>query len=167
MAMPRTHLSTFPRSSSFGRVPSHSCDSHKQRRRDLTASHNGNSSPPATFRSGGGPTSHDDPQVRFEALPQGRRALVRFGEHEPYGQIRGLRFVRGVPLWEPMPALHVAVTRTETIRRHRADGVTVVKRHFHLLFDFLDRIGDGVLDRVTFQDGLPVFWQSGDRSGTA
>jgi hypothetical protein len=90
-------------------------------------------------------------------LSPARRRLLEAHQRVNFGEIRGLRIHNGEPVFDPPPRLIYTIKlggdngpRPELEVNDFALKATVIE-----LFWQLDRIGDGVIDRIEVRHGLP------------
>jgi len=98
----------------------------------------------------------------FLKLSRSRQALIRLCQRVSYGSILNVRIVSGEVVFDDPPNITVDV---------RLDGETIERKELRLadfalpaeirrLFAQIDGLGDGVLEKIVIQDGLPcrVVW---------
>lgn len=74
-----------------------------------------------------------------------------------YGRIKRLIVSGGEPIMDPPPKVlrHKRLTGTRRTRPDAQRGDFILKRQLVELFDEFDRLGNGVVDTIKVQDGLP------------
>jgi len=87
-----------------------------------------------------------------------RRKLVKLLQYINHGRLCGLAVKGGEPVFDPPP---------QVIRTVKFPGVNsprpevelhefALKTHFQQLFDYLDSLGNGLIEILEVRDGLPV-----------
>ena len=96
------------------------------------------------------------PATKSTLSPQ-RQRLVALMQRMNFGRIEGLHILNGEPLFDPQPR----VIREVKLARDNGPRPEIVKTDFALkaevidLFAQLEAVGDGVIERIEIQHGLP------------
>jgi hypothetical protein len=100
------------------------------------------------------------PPERLSDLPDSTRVLALTMHHVRFGRFEDLVVRNGKPVFNPPPSL-IRVSRiggaaSENSDLRPEDGDWALTSHLVELVEELDRIGDGVVSRLEFRNGLPV-----------
>lgn len=105
----------------------------------------------------GGPRRRRRTPPTKKSLPPACARLVTLFQEVNFGRIEGLKVEDGLPVLDPLP------TVTQTIRMGGRNGARpetrwqdyVLKKEVVEFFQHLRRLGNGVIDSIEVQNGLP------------
>lgn len=99
-----------------------------------------------------------DEKVWFRDLSIPRQRLVRLMRNINHGRICGLAVKNREPVFDPPPKVVRTVKFPGDNSPRPAVGLqdSPLKAHVHHLLNYLDRIGNGVIEVLEVRDGLPV-----------
>ncbi len=105
------------------------------------------------------PDSHPaaNAEVRVSQLLPGQRRLVHLMAEVGFGEIKRLHVCAGQPSFEPAPSVTRELRFNDrTVSPLRSPGKDfVLCRQVHELLRTLERLGDGMVDRLEIRHGLP------------
>lgn len=103
------------------------------------------------------------PATTFLQLSRSRQALVRLFQRVSYGSILNVRVACGEVVFDDPPNITVDVRLDSDIAERQELRLTdfALPAEIRRLFAQIDGLGDGVLERIVIQGGLPcrVVWQ--------
>jgi len=90
-------------------------------------------------------------------LSPARRRLVELMQRLNFGRLEGLRVRNGEPFFDPPPRVirSVKLGGDNGLRREASKEDFSIKAKVIELFDILDQIGNGVIERIDIAEGLP------------
>ena len=103
------------------------------------------------------PATHPAP-IRKKDLSPSRQRLVALLGRVHFGRIEGLAVMNGEPMFDPAPR----VTRTlkmNGVNHPRPASLApdfALRREVIELFEHLDQLGDGVVERIEIAHGMPL-----------
>jgi hypothetical protein len=99
--------------------------------------------------------------VTKSALSPSRKTLVQLMQHINFGTIENLAIRNGEPVLDPLPRVIRDVKfRGQNGPRHETDLKDfALKGEVRALFEHLDRLGNGTIERLEVQHGLPFRMQ--------
>jgi hypothetical protein len=95
--------------------------------------------------------------VRKSALSPARRRLVEVMQDLGYGRVKRLVLSSGEPVMDPPPRVlrHKRLTGADKVKPGAQRGDFILKSQLVEMFEEFDRLGNGVVDTIKVQDGLP------------
>ena len=95
--------------------------------------------------------------IHKSALSPARLRLVEVMQELGYGRVKRLIVSGGEPIMDPPPRVlrHKRLTGTKTVKPDTRRGDFILKSQLVELFGEFDRLGNGVVDTIKVQDGLP------------
>lgn len=132
----------------------------KPERRQAEARSSTANSCPASKRSAVVPRKPLPPAervLRKSALSPARQRLVEIMQELGYGRIRRLIVSGGEPIMDPPPRVlrHKRLAGAKKAKPDTRRGDFILKSQLVELFDEFDRLGNGIVDTIKVQDGLP------------